>query len=681
MKIILSILFILYFCNVEAQEKPGAEEELNNAQLEDHRESDDTESEDDYDIIQLSHFLKHPLNINSPRPVLEEFPLLEPLLITNLIEYKTLLGDLINVYELQAVPGFSIEIIRRMLPYITVSAQTIAVHSIKELFSKGEKTITVRPTVVPQTTDGSSSVSSAENKFKGNNLALFARYQYQYRDLLGYGVTFDKDAGEPLFERRFPFKTDFESFHFYVRKVGCIQMLVVGDYTINIAQGLIHWQSQAFSKTSAVINIKRESVTVRPYHSSGEFNFHRGAAITMRKGKIETTLFGSYRKLAANTVVDSNRMVVTSFVTSGLNRTLNEITDKGRVKELISGATIKYIKEQYHLGLNFINYQFSIPLKSKDEPYNLYSIRGVTWLNYSFDFSLTVKNFHFFGEAASDRNGNNAFISGLIGTISPLVDIALLARKISKNFHSLYGNAFTENSFPTNENGLYTGISIMPDYRWKIDLYADIFSFPWLKYRVSAPSQGHSFLCQLTWKPSKKTELYSRYRLGAKPMNSESDFETDYVEEQMNKNWRTQVSFQVSQSVLLRNRVELVFFEKDSGLPQNGHVFFADILYKPPATWYSGNFRLMRFQTDGYESRIYAYENDLPYVSSTPSFAYSGFRYYLNLKARVKKSIQLSLKLAITNYDNRQTIGSGLSTIHGSHKSDIKFQFIFTPKG
>ena len=72
----------------------------------------------------------------------------------------------------------------------------------------------------------------------------------------------------------------------------------------------------------------------------------------------------------------------------------------------------------------------------------------------------------------------------------------MVYRNIEKTYQALYGNAFTESTFPTNEKGLFTGISIKPAAFLKLDAYADIFSFPWLRYRVDAPSNGSEYLLQ-----------------------------------------------------------------------------------------------------------------------------------------------------------------------------------------
>src|SRR6185503_7534020 len=299
-------------------------------------------------------------------------------------------------------------------------------------------------------------------KYLGGPQKLFFRYRYQYKDLLRYGIVGDKDAGEEFFKGAQNKGFDFYSFHLFARKIGSIQALALGDFTVNMGQGLIQWQSLAFRKSVEVLGLKRQSTVLRPYNSAGEFNFHRGVGITIQKQKFEITGFVSYRKLSANFVADtvSNEEFITSFLNSGYHRTKNEISDRNKLGQFAFGGNIKYKNSNWHAGINAINFNFSSPVQKRQEPYNLYAISGNSWNNYSIDYSYTHRNLHFFGEAAVDKTFSKAFLNGLLISVDPGVDISFLHRKIDPQYQAINGNAFTENTYPTNENGLFAGISI-----------------------------------------------------------------------------------------------------------------------------------------------------------------------------------------------------------------------------
>ena len=89
---------------------------------------------------------------------------------------------------------------------------------------------------------------------------------------------------------------------------------------------------------------------------------------------------------------------------------------------------------------------------------------------------------------------------------------------------------------------------------------------------------------------------------------------------------------------------------------------------------YSGNIRLQYFDTDGYDSRLYAFENDVLYSFSIPVFYDRGFRYYLNLNYDVNRKLSLWLRWAQTVYNGKQIIGSGLDEIAGNRRTEMKIQ-------
>ena len=88
---------------------------------------------------------------------------------------------------------------------------------------------------------------------------------------------------------------------------------------------------------------------------------------------------------------------------------------------------------------------------------------------------------------------------------------------------------------------------------------------------------------------------------------------------------------------------------------------YADILYKPIFKPFSGNIRLQYFETDGYNSRLYAYENNVLYGYSIPVFYDKGFRYYLNINYDISRRLSVWGRFAETIYPDKNEIGSGLT--------------------
>ncbi|MEI2738610.1 MAG: hypothetical protein V9F01_07485 [Chitinophagaceae bacterium] len=444
-----------------------------------------------------------------------------------------------------------------------------------------------------------------------------------------------------------------------------------------MGQGLIQWQGLAFKKSVDVMGVKRQSAVLRPYSSAGEFYFHRGAGITIRKGRIESTAFVSLRKLGGNFVADTvnNEDFISSFLTSGYHRTVSENEDRNNLTQTTFGGNVIYRSNKWHVGVNGIYYNFSLPIEKRNEPYNLYAISGKQWYNFSVDYSYTYKNLHFFGEAAADRNFNKAFVNGLLLSVDPRVDISFVQRTIHMAYQSINGNAFTENTYPTNETGFYAGITIRPATGWRFDMYGDVYKFPWLKYLVDAPSHGKDYLAQFTYTPNKQVEVYTRFRNETKQSNQSDNISvTNFLATIPKQSWRTQVMYKISPALALRNRIELLWYDNKGVNKEKGFLTFFDFIYKPMMRPVSGVLRLQYFETDGYNSRIYAYENDVLYSYSIPAFSDKGFRYYLTLNYDLSKKLSFWLRWAQTIYKNKVTVGSGLDEIQGNRRSEAKIQ-------
>ena len=679
MKKTIAISFVFFFGFFFLPFRGGGQEIpiTTEQQLENQTDADQAETEDDAYLQELEQFRKNPINLNTAdADELKQLRIVTDLQIANLISYRNLFGKLISIYELQAVPSWDVGTIKKIAPFVTTTVPVSLSEELGKRFSGGEHSVMIRVSQVLERSDGFDK-STSGTKYIGSPQRILFRYRYTYKNLLQFGLVGDKDAGEQFFKGAQNKGFDFYSFHFFARKIGIIQSLALGDFTVNMGQGLIQWQSLAFKKSTDVMGVKRQSATLRPYSSAGEFYFHRGAGITIRKGKIESTVFVSYRRLSANFVADTvnNEDFISSFLTSGYHRTASENADRNNLGQTAFGGNVIYRGKKWHIGINGINYVFSLPVQKRDEPYNLYAISGKSWYNASIDYSYTYRNLHFFGEAAADRNFNKAFVNGLLISVDPRVDVSIVQRTISKAYQAINGNAFTENTYPTNETGFYAGISIRPAVGWRMDGYMDIYKFPWLKYLVDAPSYGADFLAQLTYTPNKQVEIYSRFRNETKQSNQPDNATvTNFLVDIPKQNWRTQVSYKVNPAVTLRNRVELLWYDNNGDNAEKGFLSFADIIYKPLLKPYAGVMRLQYFETDGYNSRIYAYENDVLYSYSIPAFYDKGFGYYINLNYDVGKKISFWLRWAQTIYRNKKTLGSGLDEIMGNIKSEIRFQ-------
>ncbi len=649
---------------LSAQELPSATQQ----QLENLAELSENEVEDDVLLQELTSFKERPLNLNQAEAEdLHVFPFLTALQIRNFLTYRNAMGHFISIYELQGVPGWDVYTIRKLLPFVTIHQPVSFSKNIWPRFKDGMHFMLIRSSRILEKARGYD--TSLNNHYLGSRNYLLLRYQYKHSNSLQYGFTAEKDAGER--------GLDFYSLHLFARNLGKIKAIALGDFSVNLGQGLVQWQSLAFMKGSEVVSIKRQAPVLKPYTSVGEFYFNRGAGLTIQKGNAEVTLFGSVRRLDANIVHDtSGRGAVSSFISSGLHRTTSEIMDKGSVGQNSLGGNLSWKRKTFHIGFNAVYHSFSKPVEKRNEPYNLYALRGSTALNMSTDYSFTYKNVHFFGEAAADQNCNKAFLNGILASLDTKVDLSVVHRYYDKNYVTLYGRAFSESTMPTNETGLYIGLRIRPNETLTINAYSDVYQFAWLKYRTDAPSSGRDFFVQLTYQPNKQMELYARYRNERKSINNTGpNTVMNEVENRLRQQCRVHFSYMLIPQLTWQNRMEMVWYDKGGANEEEGFLFFTGLHYKPTRRL-SANSRLLFFETTGFNSRIYAYENDVSYSFATPFYYGKGFRYNVNLNYDVSKKLSFWFKAARTIYQDQDSNGTGMAEILGNKRTEIRLQAV-----
>jgi hypothetical protein len=134
----------------------------------------------------------------------------------------------------------------------------------------------------------------------------------------------------------------------------------------------------------------------------------------------------------------------------------------------------------------------------------------------------------------------------------------------------------------------------------------------------------------------------------------------------------------INPSVTIRGRMEFQIIKTTNSSNSEGFLVFTECVYKPQRKSISANLRIAYFETTNYDSRIYAFENDLSNSYALPAFYDNGFRYFLNVHYEMSKKIQYRLKFSQSIYPDKKNIGSGYDLIKGCKKTQIGFETIFS---
>jgi hypothetical protein len=245
-----------------------------------------------------------------------------------------------------------------------------------------------------------------------------------------------------------------------------------------------------------------------------------------------------------------------------------------------------------------------MPFGAGKSLYEQYEFQGNSLTNLGFHYDYALKNTYFFGEIAHSLNSGYGLINGLMTSLSSRVSLVLLHRKYTKNYHSFFNESVSEASNAVNEIGFYAAMALKFDSKWDLFVYSDFFQFPWLKFRVDAPSSGYELLAQLNYKMNKKFKISTRFKQQLREENV-ADLEDNFGLEAVDKqNYRLELIYALNDQFTLRNRAEVVRYKKGFLNHETGFLLYQDVIYKPLSSKLSGNLRFGIFDTQSFNSRI-----------------------------------------------------------------------------
>ena len=250
----------------------------------------------------------------------------------------------------------------------------------------------------------------------------------------------------------------------------------------------------------------------------------------------------------------------------------------------------------------------------------------------------------------------------------------MLYRNLNKNFPGLYSGVFSENTLANNERGLYLGLEWRPGNNWKLSAYQDFWKHPWYRFGVTGPSQGNEYFIRITYTLKRKLETYLQFKSKIRQENHAENKPLDILNTTLLTHWRLQTNRLWPEGWETRTRLEYAAYTKNKSEKQQGFLIYQDLLYHPLQSRLSFTSRVAYFTIEDYESRIYAYENDILGNFSVPAFSDKGFRYYFNFRYDVTRNLMMEGRWAQTRLLNQLSIGSGLDEIQGNKRTELKAQ-------
>lgn len=624
-------------------------------------------------IEDLENLLDYPININATNAAeLSRLYILNDVQINKLLDYINSYGPAYSIFELQTIDGFTRDVLVKMQPFIFFGETHTDAPPLNEELKYGRQQLLLRGLGYIQESRGYKPNKEGEIPFEGNRFKYYTRYNYELRDKLSFGITAEKDQGEAFFKGSNKHGFDFYSSHLSFNLSNRIKQITLGDFIIRAGQGLVIWQGYTSGKSEDVLGISKTGQGIRGYTSVDENFYFRGAASKLNFGNGKLTLFYSRKGMDGNLVeTDTTETFFTSLQTSGYHRTENEIQDEKSVKSTNIGGTFSWTFKNIKLGASFVHQIFDKPYRRSNALYNQYRFSGTENYTGGIDYLFTKGKYQLFGEAALSKSKGMAAVQGLVAHVNDQLSFSALFRHFDKDYHALWANTFAEGSNISNESGLYFGIKFLPAKYIRISAYSDIYQSNWINYSTAGPAKAWDIFIQADFNFSEKYNFYIRFKNEEKEQKFKENKLYINLPERVQKS-RLHFQYKPSETVILKTRFEHAYYSGQES--ENGFLIFQDVQYAPNSFPLKLSARLAYFNTNSYNSRIYAYENDILYTFSIPAYFGEGFRTYLNFKYKVSNKTELWFKLANTRWTDREIISSGYGEILGANKTELKIQ-------
>ena len=557
-----------------------------------------------------------PLNLNAAtRSQLEELKLLSLFQIESLLEYREEYGDLLSFSELATVDGFNRELVETLRPFITL----------EEAPAGGRA--------------GAYSQIRTRVKWKNSQEGV-----YSYARYLGgvgrfsYGATFESDAQESLLP------PDFISAHVQF-DAGRFKLLA-GDFTASYGQGLAMDKSFSMSALGSPAAILKHKNDFRGYTATGENDALRGLAASVdfrAAGRLQA--FFSAATLDA-TATDSS---YSSLPSTGYHRSEFQKSQKNALREYVGCINYSFETSRLLLSATIVGYGYNKHNARRVQEYNKYQMYDGMYGNLAVSALYSTGHCRLYGEAALDIKGTPAALAGIVWSPGYNFEGSLQLRSYPKEYIASHAGAYSSLSSVSNQYGFVANLLARPFNDFTITAMGEASYHPHSRYRIDGPSFVAGFKARAEYaRDSWSVYLQDNYTF--------KDYEDSHKHSlklfAACKPWRWLSLSCRGDCVLLFTGVQSAGtggykLERGLGASLRAEVRIADRF----ALWGA----VTGFDSQSYQTRIYAYEKDLPQTFSVVSYSGRGLSTSLLATLDLFSGFRLSLKASTTGYANEET--------------------------
>ncbi len=618
----------------------------------------------------IQELLQNPVNLNScNEQKLLDCGLFTPYQVFGILKHLQDYGPFFSIYELATIPGFKKSFLVN-IQYLVVFEEEESPNK-KHKNSKGMVLTNIQQKF-PESKAYLSN-DSIQPAFPGSPFKISSRFKYEIGKNITLGVAYEKDAGERMFQNKKPEHTT-GYFRYAPGKI--LKNLTLGNFGIHTGIGLVHGLGFNSNGNGVQLNGFRTSWS-KPKASTAEYNYYRGvlAEIGIKKWsctgfyscKLEDiSLFGMKDSNQTNNLLEAKRE-------TGLHRTASELNGRDLAWQHAAGISLNRNHLHVNYGISASGSKMKTTKVLRDSVPFITKAKNTSG-NLSVYAIAYGEKFEVYGEYAINEELTPALLIGGNIELNPALSMYSSFRYYNPDFTSQIPGAYGTGSEINNEIGLNTGLLIIPFRNAKIMLDNDVCYFPAASYYLSTPGFNYRSKVEFTYKFKGGQEITAKYSIKSREVDAlRNSPGTKITTIKTREQWRLHYSYVVTENFTLSGRTALAV----SGKKDYGFLMYQQVKVKS-SDWLSMTYRILLFDIDSWDNRIYCYEPGLRYSFLFPSYYRTGLKNTLVISSKFSRWISLRCRLGHIHYSDKWETGSGVEIRDGDQVFDIEFQLQLT---
>ncbi|MBK8955388.1 MAG: hypothetical protein IPM34_07515 [Saprospiraceae bacterium] len=564
----------------------------------------------------------------------------------------------LSVLELQTVQGIALNKLRTLINHCFVAGDHKSSASSTGALKIKNQTLLLRWNRKFESSSEHIQADSSKASTKPDPNKVLIKWRGKFGNRIKYGLTMEKDAEEDWLIGHDMKLPDFISAHLEFRQPGkLVEQIIVGDYSVSFGLGLLIDNGSFFRGIPGFRISFNHSNHAKPYTSIGENEMLRGLLVKWNlKPKLNLVTYISHNFIDSSLDTfeadgSQNKEIRTiRFQESGIHSSDYELSNRKNQIHRLAGFAMEYKSSHFETctQLQYQSYQYDGSYAHDPLKVLLPQNRN-QWLGSVF-YKVIFQNISVNGEFSSDSRMNSAIHNSLIAGLGKRSEFAAEHYYYSPAFNIRLSQTPATGNQSWNQTGVNFQFNMSLTNRLKIALGYEMSKKPWVApdYK-ELETPHHQYHIAWTIQQRRKWLLKSKIEFSTQTVRDREYLILQGKDQTVDCKIAAQLFYEwtLNRSLIWRTRIQ---FKQDLSERNKPSGFYCaqDFLWKKPGSKLNFNARLAFFDIENSSLKIYVFENDVLHHFGIHAHTGSGFRYYFNVRLKLKNSLSIETKLART---------------------------------